>query len=100
MATFVRKFVAKNFHKFFNLLTLDCDNYALQEKQLMAVVVAQLAERLLPIPEVRGSNPDMFYRTFIYCHLYCIKKTKLRKEKEARNGPFQVIRKSINQFTS
>ena len=27
-------------------------------KFVRAVVVAQLAERSLPIPEVRGSNPD------------------------------------------
>ena len=59
------------------------------------VVVAQLAERSLPIPEVRGSNPDngKFYRTFIiYCQLYCIEKTKI-KEKEARNGP--VFKKTV-----
>ena len=34
----------------------------------MAVVVAQLAERLLPIPEVRGSNPvigKILQRTYL-----------------------------------
>ena len=56
-----------------------------------AVVVAQLVERLLPIPEVRGSNP------VIGKHLYwtlftvnCIEKTKI-KEKEAENGPLKTI---------
>ena len=55
------------------------------------MVVAQLVERSLPIPEVRGSNPvigkNLFiYWTFVCCQL-CIEKTKI-KEKEAMNGPF------------
>ena len=37
--------------------------------------------------EVRIQIPANFYRTFIYCELYCIEKTKI-KEKEAGNGPF------------
>ena len=51
--------------------------------------VAHLAERPLSMPDVRGSYPDTgkFYRTSIYCQLYCIEKTKI-KEKEAGNGPF------------
>ena len=54
-----------------------------------AVVVDQLAERSLRIPEVCGSNPDTvnFYRTLIYCQLYSIEKKKI-KEKESGNGPF------------
>ena len=32
----------------------------------MAVVVAQLVERSLPIPEVRGSNPVIGKNLFIY----------------------------------
>ena len=37
-----------------------------------AVVVAQLVERLLPIPKVRGSNPVIvkIYWTFVYCQPY------------------------------
>ena len=59
---------------------------------LRAVVVAQLVEQLLPIPEVHGSNPVIgktlyIYRTFVYCQL-CIEKTKIKK-KEAGNGPFK-----------
>ena len=54
-----------------------------------AVVVAQLAERSLPIPDTRK-----FYRTFIYCQLYCIEKTKI-KEKEAENGAFKKIRSPL-----
>ena len=54
----------------------------------MAVVVAQLVERSLPIPEVRGSNPVIgkiyLYWTFVYCQL-CIEKTKIKK-KEAGFG--------------
>ena len=33
---------------------------------VMAVVVAQSAERSLPIPEVRGSNPVIGKNLFIY----------------------------------
>ena len=35
-------------------------------------------------------TPANFYRTFIYCQLYCNEKTKI-KEKEAGNGPFLEI---------
>ena len=44
----------------------------------MAVVVAQLVERLLPMPEVRGSNPvtgKNLYWTFI---VNCIEKMKIK----------------------
>ena len=52
---------------------------------IKSVVVAQLVERLLPIPEVRGSNPvigkNLFiYLTFVYCQL-CIEKTKIKKKR-------------------
>ena len=55
-----------------------------------AVVVAQLVERLLPIPEVCGSNPVIgnnlcIEHLFIYCQL-CLKDEN--KEKEAGYGPF------------
>ena len=46
----------------------------------MGVVVAQLVERLLAIPEVRGSNP-VIDKTYIE-HLLtvnCIEKTKIKK---------------------
>ena len=53
---------------------------------LWAVVVAQLVERSLPIPEVCGSNPvigkNLFiYWTFVYCQL-CIEKTKIKKKRQ------------------
>ena len=45
------------------------------------MVVAQLVEWSLPIPEVRGSNPvigkNLF--TFVYCQL-CNEKTKIKKK--------------------
>ena len=44
------------------------------------VVVTQLVERSLPIPEVRGSNPVIgkyLYWTFT---LSCIEKTKIKKK--------------------
>ena len=52
------------------------------------MVVAQLAERLLLIPEVCGSNPVIgkIDWTFVYCQLYWKDKNK---EKEARNGRFK-----------
>ena len=56
------------------------------QRQSKAVVVAQLAERSLPIAEACGSNSDIgkfLYRTFIYCQLYYI-------EIEAWNGPFYI----------
>ena len=46
-----------------------------------AVIVAQLVERSLTTPEVRGLNPiigKFLCRAFVYCELYCIEKTKKR----------------------
>ena len=53
-----------------------------------AVVVAQLVERLLPILEVRGSNPAIgqIYVENLFT-INFIEKTKIN-EKEAGNGPF------------
>ena len=59
-----------------------------------AVVVAQLVERLLPIPEVCGSNPVI--SKISTEHLFpvnCIEKTKIKK-KEAGNG---LIKKPLRQ---
>ena len=50
--------------------------------------MAQLVERSLPIPEVRGSNPvigKIYIETIFYCQLQ-LKRGK--KEKEAGNDPF------------
>ena len=49
--------------------------------------MAQLVEQLLPIPEVRGSNPAIgkFYLEILFT-INSIEKTKINK-KEARNGP-------------
>ena len=49
------------------------------------MVVAQLVERLLPTPYVRGSNPVIIKLYITY--ILCVKKTKIKKT-EARNGPF------------
>ena len=56
-----------------------------------AVVVAQLVEWPLPIPEVYGSNPVIgkIYWTFVFCQLYWKDENK---EKEAGNGPFLIIK--------
>ena len=52
----------------------------------MAVVVAQLMEQLLPIPEVRGSNKVIgkIYSENLFT-VNCIEKTK--KEKSDREWP-------------
>ena len=60
---------------------------------LVAVVVTQLVEQLLPIPEVHGSNPLIGKNL----NIYCIEKTKIQ-EKEAGNGPF--FKKVIILFSS
>ena len=52
-----------------------------------AVVVAQLVERSLPLPEVRGSNPVLGKNLYSTFTVNCIEKTKIKK-KEAENGPF------------
>ena len=55
------------------------------------MVVAQLAERSLPTPEVRSSNPvigKLLYRTFVYCQL---NRNDKNKEKVAENGNMKKI---------
>ena len=50
-----------------------------------AVVVAQLVDRSLPIPEVRGLNQKFIFN-IVNCQLHWEDKNK---EKEAGNGPFK-----------
>ena len=79
--------------KLLHLLALQQNNWIVSRTRKLsrkdsnnwAVVVAQLVERLLPIPEVRGSNPvigkNLFiYWTFVYCQL-SIEKTKIKKKR-------------------
>ena len=61
-------------------LSFDETNYL---SQCWAVVVAQLIKRSLPIPEIRGSYPDIGKILSTY---NTIEKTKIKK-KEAGNGP-------------
>ena len=67
---------------------------------IWAVVVAQLVERSLPTPEIRGSNPvigKLLYQTFnCLSTVSCIEKTKLKK-KEAGNGPFLKEKKTCHR---
>ena len=64
-----------------------------QSKQ-WAVVVAQLAERSLPTPEIRGSNPDIGNISNIFiCQL--LSRKDENKDKEAGNGPFKKNQKTI-----
>ena len=57
---------------------------------LRAVVVAQLVEQLLPIPEVCGSNPDISKKLHWTFTVNCIWKDE-NKEKESGNGAFFKI---------
>ena len=50
----------------------------------MEVVLAQLVERSIPTPEVRGLNP-VIGKICVYYQLYWKDENK---EKEAWNGPF------------
>ena len=55
-----------------------------KRKDAMAVVVAQLVDRSLPTPEVRGSNPvinKIYIKRFT---VYCIPKTKIDKRASKR----------------
>ena len=60
----------------------------LPQKHVSAVVVAQLVERPLPIPEVCCSNP-VIGKNYIehFSILNCFENKKIKK-KEARNDPF------------
>ena len=52
----------------------------------VTVVVAQLVEWVLPIPEVRGLNPVIFKIDNEHCFtVNCFEKTKIKK-KEAKTG--------------
>ena len=65
------------------------DSKLLQYKE---VVVAQLVERSLLIPEVRGSNPVIGKNLFIYWTIvYCQLCKDKNKEKEAENGPRKKV---------
>ena len=67
--------------------------YLIRMKQL-AVIIAQLAERSLPTPEFRSSNPlcrlmnlfigKFLHSAFTYCYI-----EKKKKKKEAGNGLFK-----------
>ena len=54
-----------------------------------AVVVAQLAERPLPTPEIRGSNPDIGNKLLRMHICQLLSRKDENKEKEARNGPIK-----------
>ena len=54
-------------------------------KTTWAVVVAQLVERSLPIPEVRGSNPIIGKKNYIeHFTINCIEKTKRKKKRPGK----------------
>ena len=57
-------------------------------------MVAQLVERLLPIPDVRSTNPVIDKKIIlnIYCQLYWKDENK---EKEAGNGIFKKITEKL-----
>ena len=58
-------------------------------RKVWAVVVAQLVERSLPTPDVRGSNPDIGKVLSTNCTL---EKTKIKKK---RPGMAHLLKKSL-----
>ena len=65
-------------------------------KNLLAVVVAQLVERSLPIPEVYGLNPVSSENLNWIFTVNCFEKTKIKK-KRGRNWPIVFFKKeSLN----
>ena len=64
----------------------------------MAVVVAQLVGHLLPIPEVRSSNPVIGKIYIEHCLLSTVLKKMKIKKKEAGNGPFKKRYKSCIRY--
>ena len=64
--------------------------------KVRAVVVAQLVERSLPIPEVRSLNPVIGKNLFVYCQL-CIEKMKIKKKRPGmahffkKNLPYKAL---------
>ena len=51
----------------------DQTSFEIKKVWVRSLVVAQLVDHLLLIPEVRGSNPVIgknLYWTFVYCQLY------------------------------
>ena len=66
----------------------------------MGVVVAQLVERLIPIPEAPGLNPVIGKNLYWIFTVNCFEKTKIKK-KEAENGPFlkkKIMRKKMTRL--
>ena len=64
-----------------------------------AVVVAQLVEHSLPIPEVRGSNPVIEKNYIELFNVNCIEKTKIKK-KRPRMAHLKKLVKSVDPTTS
>ena len=61
--------------------------------------MALLAERLLPTPEIRGSNPNIGndkYSNVMFCQL--LPRKDENKEKEAGNSPFKNINPDCYRF--
>ena len=54
---------------------------------MLAVVVAQLVEQSLPIPEVHSSNLVISKKIIYHFSVNCIENMKIKK-KEAGHGPF------------
>ena len=78
---------------FINWMTLNLfrlDHFR-NDSHFWEVVVAQLVERSLSLPEVRGSNPVIGKNLFIsnICLLSTVYWKDENKEKEAGNGPFK-----------
>ena len=60
-----------------------------QKKSRWSVVVAQLVEQLLPIPEVHGSNPVIGKTLYCTFTVNCIEKTKIKKKRPIKKTNLQ-----------
>ena len=80
----------KEWNKTLGIVSINC-----KEGLQGAVVVAQSVERLLPTPEIRGSNP---YIGKLYLPIVHRNRKDENKENEARNGPFKKRRATIEKW--
>ena len=60
---------------------VNCQSINNREKSCRAVVVTQLVECLLPIPEVCGSNPVIGKNLYRTINVNFIEKTKVKKNR-------------------
>ena len=60
----------------------ECSVFKNEKTGAVVVVVAQLVERSLPIPEVSSSNPAISKIVDLTLTVNCIEKTKIKKKSQ------------------